>query len=404
MLTGVDGLPAVAGVVVERALPGRAAWRGRAGREPVDVCVVELPADPGLRKAALATLSPLVGPGAGPVPRCRAAVLCRDGVALIADAVDGRPLASLPPITPGHAVAVGRPVARTLAGLHARGLAWGGRFGELLVGEGGEVWLPYEGIVGRRIEAQAATVPGDVAALARLLAHHCIDPRLSALAASPPPDAATLARRLRRIARPRRPMLAGPTTATQVSMATPTTSPSPAATVTPSPQGSHGLRRRAALGAAAALVVVAVGAAGWVSARPATHHGPRVLPLAVPAPDWTATVHALDTARAAALAGGDPLTAADAAGSTALAQDIATRRQITARHLTVRPPVPVIQKITVGVATADTTTLMVTDTLAGYAFRDASGQPVGTEPPRGSRTWAVVLTRTEAGWRLAQVS
>lgn len=404
MLVGVEGLPAVADVVVERALPGRAAWRGRAGRDPVDVSVVELPADPGVRRAALATLTPLVGPAAGPVPRCRAVVLCRDGVALIADAVDGRRIADLPPLTPGHAVAVGRPVARALAGLHARGLAWGGRFDELLVDGGGAVWLPYEGIVGRRTQGQAATAHGDVTAITRLLARRCVDPRLSALAAEPPPDAAALARRLRRLARPRSPVLAPAPAVTRPSTASTTTPVVTVSTVNPSPRSGHWLGRRTLLAAVAALALVAVGTAGWLSARPTLDRGPRAVRLARPTPDWATTVHALDAARAAALAGSRPLTTADAPGSTALAEDTATRGQIAARHLAVSPPVPALRQVAVRVQSPTSATLTVTDTLAAYDYRDTAGRLVGTEPARGPRTWTVVLIDTDEGWRLSRVT
>jgi hypothetical protein len=391
----VDDVPAVEGIELERALPGRAgAWRGSVGGEPVDVTVLALPATatPAMRRSALAALMPLVGPGSGPLPRCRSALLCERGVALVADPVDGRRLLELPPLTTGHAVTVGRAVAQALSFLHHRGLSWGGRLEEVLVDDTGAVRLPYDDAVGRRVSGHqirgAVAGRADVTALARLLARRCIDPRVAALAAHPPADAAMLARRLRRIARARPLLLAPPEVSSRLM-----------------PPASRG-RRRAGWAMAGVLALLVAGAAGWVSAAdPGSGGGggQQAQPLAAPV-DWTSVVSGLDTVRARALVGAAPLAAADATGSPAFALDAATVRALAARDVQVQVPVPMLRSVVARTVAATFVTLSVTDSLAAYDYRDRSGRVVQTVPARGPRTWTLTLRRMAGGWRLAAVS
>ncbi len=393
--------PSVPGVSDLVALPGRDAWRGRAGREPVDVVVVVVPPDPDLRRAALAALTPLVAEARGCVPRGRAAVTCRDGVALVADAVDGRRLADLPPLQLGHAVAAGSAVAQALAALHGHGLAWGGRLEELLVEAGGQVRLPFDAVAARRVAGRAASARDDVAALATLLTGCCPAPELAVLAADPGADAAALARRLRRISRPRPLLLAGGPRRGRVRH-----------------RASGHLRRSVLVAAGSAGALVVAAAAGWVSARPHDGGGglatalvpmppaavTAVFPTAPAATDWAATMHALDEARVAAMTGRAPLAAVDAVGGPAYAQDATTRASLVARHLRVSPPVPALRAVAPSRVTATAATLAVTDTLAAYAYRDAAGRVVASAPARGAHTWTVVLVRTAAGWRITAVT
>jgi hypothetical protein len=382
----VERTPSVAGVEVACALPGRVgAWRGRADRAMVDVTVLVLGPDPAIRRAALAALTPLVGRGGGLVPRCREVLACRDGVALVADAVDGRRLSELPPLTPGHAVAVGRPVAAALEALHARGLAWGGDLGELLVDATGGVRLPYERLAARRVGGEVGSTRGDVAALASLLAARCPDPHLAALAADPPADAAALARALRRRARPRRLLLRA----------------------APEPAAPQGRRRRTVLAVGGAAALVAAATVGWASVRDTPHSGPAPAPLARPAAapvDWTATLQSLDARRAVALTGSASLATVDAPSSPALAADTATRARLAAAHLSVVAPTPSLQAVRAQAVGADVATLAVTDVLAGYVYRDMAGRVAASAPARGAHTWTVVLRRTTAGWRFVRVS
>lgn len=353
-------MPSVPGVVLARALDRPATWRGRLGGDTVDVTVLTVGADPDVRRAALAALSPLTGIGA------RSVTACRDGVAVICPALEGRPLHDLPPLEVGHAVYVGNAVAQALSRVHERGLTWGGDLSELLVSADGAVLMPLHGVAARRLAGERATVADDVASLRALLARRC--PGLPAL----PADLTALRRRLRRAARPRRPVLAA---------------------------GADARRPRwwlAALPVAAAVVAVA----GWVSVRPSSPP-PDIAP-ARPV-DWAAVVGALDRARVAGLAGAGPMTAADAPGSPALAADTATAAALRDKAPRTVPPTPVVTAVAL-VRGGPTTLLRVTDTLSAYDYRDATGRALGSVPARGPHTWTVTLVATPVGWRVRQVS
>ncbi|MGH3744394.1 MAG: hypothetical protein ACRDTP_05995, partial [Mycobacteriales bacterium] len=192
----MDVMPSVPGALLARALDRPATWRGRSGDDEVDVTVLTVGADLDLRRAALASIAPLTGIGA------RSVTLCRDGVAVICPALDGRRLDDLPPLEAGHAVFVGTVVAQALSRVHGTGLTWGGDLSELLVADDGAVLMPLHGVAARRLAGQRATVADDVASLRALLARRC--PVLPAL----PDDLPALRRRLRRVARPRRLVLA----------------------------------------------------------------------------------------------------------------------------------------------------------------------------------------------------
>lgn len=358
----MGALPSVPGVVLTRALDRAATWRGRADDVAVDVTVLVVGADPDLRRAALAALTPLTGVGA------RSVTLCRDGVAVVCPPLDGRLLDDLPPLEPGHAVFVGSAVAQALTRVHARGLAWGGDLSELLVADDGTVLMPLHGVAARRLTAERATVTGDVAALRALLARRC--PDLPSL----PDELAGLRRRLRRVARPRRPVLTG---------------------------GPQPVRRRRWLLAAASVAVAAVAIVGWTSAR-----HPSAAPditAAAGRPDWTAVIDRLDRARVAAFVGAGPMTAADAPGSPALAADVATATALRAQAPRTIPPTPIVTAVAV-VSAGATTTVRVIDTLPPYDYRDTEGRSLASVAARGPHTWTVTLVSTPAGWRVRQIS
>jgi hypothetical protein len=362
----MDVLPSVPGVVFSRALDRPATWRGRAEGDDVDVTVLTVGPDPDLRRAALAALTPLTGVGA------RSVTLCRDGVAVVCAALDGRGLDDLPPLEQGHAVFVGTAVAQTLTRMHAHGLVWGGDLTELLVADDGAVVMPLHAVAARRLAGERATLADDVAALRTMLARRC--PDLPPL----PDDLAGLRRRLRRVARPRRPVLAGDRRRAHV--------------------------RRRWLVVAAPVVLAGVAVAGWTSAR---HPGPApdisAAETGTGTPDWTAVIDRIDRARVAAFVGAGPMTAADATGSSALATDTATAAALRARAPRTVPPTPIVTG-TVLVQAGTTTTVRVTDTLPAYDYRDAAGRSLGAVAARGPHTWTVVLVSTSAGWRVRQVS
>lgn len=361
----MEGLPSVPGVVVTRSSGRPATWRGRVGGDEVDVIVLEVGPDPELRRAALAAVAPLTQVGA------RSVTLCRDGVAVICPTLSGTPLDALPPLEPGHAVFVGSSVAQVFSRLHERGLAWGGDLSELLVAGDGSVLMPLHGLAARRVAGERPSAEDDVTALRALLARRC--PDLSPL----PGDLAGLRRRLRRAARPRRLVLAGSEPPT---------------------------RLRWWWLALLPVAVAGAAVAGWMSVRPAS---PRtdVVPARASGglPAWTAVVDRLDRARAAALAGTGPLSAADAPGSPALLADSRTAAALRARAPGTVPPVPVVAAVAV-VRAGPTTMLRVTDSLPAYVYRDGAGRPLGSVPARGPRTWTVTVVRTAAGWRVRQVS
>jgi hypothetical protein len=337
-------------MVIDRPLAGRrGCFRGHVGGEPVDVTVIALPPDAAVRRAALAALQPLVGLGGGSLPRCRAAMLCHDGVALVADAVSGTSPAA---VTAGQ----GSAVAQALLTLHRRGIGWGSDLRELVDDEGA-LRLPYEHVARRRVEGRPSPPVRDVGALLAWLSPRCHDDRLRPLVARPPTDLTAVVKALR--ARDRR-WVAVPV---------------------------------------AVVAVVAAAAIGWVSARPSVAR-----PAVTALPDWRVTVHELDAARAAALSGHGSLTDVDASGSPAAVTDARTVAELRARGLTAIAPVPALLSVLVAQVDPTSATLRVTDTLAGYAYRDGAGQVVATAAARGPHVWTVTLVRTSGGWRYRSVS
>lgn len=388
-------LPSVPGVALERALDRPATFRGRMGGDAVDVTVLAVGPDPDLRRAALAALQPLAAVGA------RSVVLCHDGVAVVCAARDGRLLADLPPLEPGHAAYVGIAVAQELSRFHDRGLVWGGDLSELLVGDDGSLQFPLHGVAARRLGGVRASAADDITALRTLLGRRC--PELPVL----PADLAGIRRKLRRTARPRPLVLAGNATGSprRIRLARSAASAPPRrAGLTVS--GASGSPRRARLVLPAVLLFGTAGAAaiGWFSARPASPHRDTAAPLVAAAGEgWRATVDALDHARAAALGGTGPVTAADAPGSPALDADQAAAAVLRERAPRTVSPIPAIQAVAL-VHAGPTTTLRVTDTLPAYDYVGADGAVVASVPARGPRTWTLTLVSTPDGWRLSQVS
>lgn len=423
------------GVVLREPLPGRpGTWRGTVnGARRVDVTVLRLGPDPAVRQAALAALGPLAGPAGAHRPAVERPVACRAGVAVIADAVDGKPAAGLPPLSAGSVVTLGLPLAQTFAGLHAMGRAYGATpsilSAEVLIDGTGRPWLPVHGLAGRRVAGAASDAGADVAALLAWLADRSgadvsahsrgrqrSARRLAALLAAPPVDAAALVRGLRRVGRPR------PLPTTESVAARPAGGPSRASRAGRSSRARRSLPvRPVLLGALFAAAVCGVAVLGWVTAGTgsAGSGSPRpapLLPTGAPArseggaaqrsaepTDWRAVLSGLDRARASAFDGAGPLTAADVSGSPAWHVDAASVAALQARRLHADGPVPRLQQVRLLRLHTSSATLAVTDVLPAYHYLDVADRVQATAPPRGAARWTITLRRVDGGWRVEQV-
>ena len=174
--------------------------------------------------------------------------------------------------------------------------------------------------------------------------------------------------------------------------------------------------------ATAGLLAVAVGA-GTVWARtsqgavPASQRAvdaapvepatvARRLPAAAPASgDWTAVLHDLDLARAAAFANADPtvLSRVDAPGSPALRTDQDAVRALVAAGVQARGFAVTTSAVEVDSVTATDAVLLVVDRRSGYDLVDSRGAVVAAQPARGDARWRVHLARVAGGWLVADV-
>lgn len=128
--------------------------------------------------------------------------------------------------------------------------------------------------------------------------------------------------------------------------------------------------------------------------------------------DWVAVLTALDRERDQAFTTGDPTALANVylAGSTALATDVATLRQLVATGRLARGLQIHINSVAALTQTPTEVTLRVHDTLDSYQLvstgTDGTSLPVAG---RGDRTWLVALRaragdRSSVGWRIASVT
>lgn len=188
-------------------------------------------------------------------------------------------------------------------------------------------------------------------------------------------------------------------------------SPSPVAVV------SRRLPRWLAPVALGVVLLVAAAALGWWWGRgtetvaspvpPATSSAtPSASPSAEADVAWPSVLDGLDAVRAEAFASADPARLDDvyAPGAPGLAADRALVEQLAAAGHTasgVRHEVREVEELEVG---ADSARLRVVDVLAAYEVRDAGGAVVSRTPARGEAAYEVELSRTDAGWRLVQVT
>ncbi len=124
------------------------------------------------------------------------------------------------------------------------------------------------------------------------------------------------------------------------------------------------------------------------------------------APDWRALLARLDALRGQALATSDAavLEQVYVPGSPALSADVAAVRrlaQVGERAVGVRHA---FLEVTALSATTGSVRLRVVDTLAAYDVTDARGRTLRRVAGRSATSFDVVLQRTSAGWRVAQIS
>jgi hypothetical protein len=190
------------------------------------------------------------------------------------------------------------------------------------------------------------------------------------------------------------------------------------------------LRGRGAIAVACAgvaLTLAAVTGIAWAGAdevptaagigdRPSTRPSqpaptPVHAPVRAPAPtpsaatDWASTLGALDQARSAAFARGDPagLRAVYAPGAPALHRDQQVLAQLRGAGMRAEG----LRLTATSVATAgrspDRVRLAVTDVMPPYRLVDLAGAVVAERPGRGARSWTVVLARADDRWLVYDV-
>jgi hypothetical protein len=146
--------------------------------------------------------------------------------------------------------------------------------------------------------------------------------------------------------------------------------------------------------------------------RPATTATPAPVAPAVPAPsvaspttDWASTLRALDQARSAAFARGDParLRAVYVPGAPALERDQQVLARLTGAGLRAAGLRLAATSVTTADRSPDRVRLSVTDVMPPYRLVDTGGAVVAERPGRGARSWNVVLARAGDRWLVYDV-
>ncbi|MCA1824105.1 MAG: hypothetical protein LC640_07535 [Frankia sp.] len=145
-----------------------------------------------------------------------------------------------------------------------------------------------------------------------------------------------------------------------------------------------------------------------VALSPARTPTPSPAPSLMPSPmrpDLRALVGALDRARVAGYR--DPAHADPrrwlSSECPCLAAERATLARLAGLGHRLRAQPPVVVAIDVLTATADVGRVRVVDRLPAYTEIDRHDRVVHRWPGRGPRTWLVLLRRTAAGWRVADL-
>jgi hypothetical protein len=121
--------------------------------------------------------------------------------------------------------------------------------------------------------------------------------------------------------------------------------------------------------------------------------------------DWASTLRALDQARSAAFARGDPagLRAVYAPGAPALERDQQVLARLTGAGLRAKGLRLAATSVTTADRSGDRVRLSVTDMMPPYRLVDTGGAVVAERPGRGVRSWSVVLARAGDRWLVYDV-
>jgi len=399
---------AVPGVQLGAPIPDRdSSWYGHTDTGVAcEVVVLAMAPEPEVREAAVAALGPLRDAGAGHRQPVWTITPCRSGVAVVAEQVAGTPVGQLTRLSPAQAVTLGLPVARELAALQARGMAFGADAvqlaTEIVVRPDGRPVLTVAAWARRRVHGGQVKLAADLTALRALLSGLCpAGPDLAGrrfAAALQAPDCAAMARRLRRAAVRPRPLPVGRRQARLPAR----------------PSGVSGWRRWQPAGrwrgpAVLLTAVVLVALVGWVSARGHARHGTSTdrVPARSTTPaalGWDQLLSQLDHARAAAFAGGGDFTAVDAPGGSAATGDATRWAALQQAGVRARGLLPELVDVVMLQGSASHATLAVTDRLPAYQLVDATGAVRSRVPGRGLRQWRIDLVRLDAGWRVHTVA
>ena len=127
--------------------------------------------------------------------------------------------------------------------------------------------------------------------------------------------------------------------------------------------------------------------------------------IAPQAPDWSAVVQGLDSARSMAFETGRAslLDQVDAPGSVALGEDTVLLQQMAAQRWRARNLRLRVRSLGVRSREPDRVVLVVRDTLEPYAFVDSAGNVTQRVAGRGERSHEIVLQRRGANWRYQSV-
>ena len=161
--------------------------------------------------------------------------------------------------------------------------------------------------------------------------------------------------------------------------------------------------------AAGAVLLLALAAAGgWQLGRTGGAEAAALPPVvASPSADpWDAVLEGLDGARASAFAAADLALLREVwvPGSAGLVSDTALLKDLLDRGQTAHGLRHEVRSVEVLEVAGDSARLRVVDVLAAYEIRDAAGDVVSDAAGRGERPFLVELSRTPAGWRLADVT
>lgn len=398
-----------------------------------EVVVLALSPDPAVRRAVLDALRPLLGAGLGHRQEVVDVTACRNGVAAVLTPLAGARLAESRfgrrprTLAPGQIVALGVPIARELADLHARQIVFGAS--ELRE----EVVLDADGrphlAVGRFISRRAHAVvdisgggagPGDdvraLQALLRGLARSDGSRTTRRLAAVyRAADCAAVGEALRRVARPI-PLVGGGRSGPRRYRWGSKVSWHPRMT---------GVRIRIAKPLVFGAAVALVGCIGWWSVG---GRGAAVLPadgaqaaaddpVASPTSasgsstpttsDWATVVDELDARRASAFAGGTQLDEVDTPTGSAYAEDMDRWKGLQDSGLHADGFAPTVRSVRLVSDEGSRARLEVVDTLPAYRLVDGSGAVRATAPARGETIWEITLARSPdpaAAWRFEAVA